>query len=265
MKSFSCVNLSKLSLNRAGFTSTALVVALLVSIVPQQPGVASELETSASLRFTPTQQLAKSRPLAATVLASLKVKGRAPKTGYAREKFSSGWANISTCSSGGVVDARNYILVRDLTRKTFRDGPGCVVASGLLKDPYTGASIRFVKGLVTSLAVQIDHIVAVSDAWQKGAQKLSSSKRFAFYNDPNNLIAVDGPTNQAKSDSDAASWLPPQKSIRCWYVSQQILVKSRYQLWVTAAERDAMARVLSGCPKYRLASPQITLNFVQKR
>jgi hypothetical protein len=100
--------------------------------------------------------------------------------------------------------------------------------------------------------VQIDHVVAVSDAWQKGAQQWSPSKRVQFYNDPLNLLAVDGPTNSAKGDSDAASWLPPQKAYRCAYVARQVAVKSKYGLWVTSAEKTAIATVLSGCPTQQL-------------
>ena len=61
------------------------------------------------------------------------------------------------------------------------------------------------------------------------------------------VLAVDGPTNQQKSDGDAATWLPPNKSYRCDYVARQISVKSSYGLWVTRAEHDAMARVLADC------------------
>ena len=265
MKSFSCGKRLGLKRNKLLAITNVYLLIFVVALIQAQPGQASESKSSSAIETVVSIQQAKARPLARSSLSTLKVKGRAPKTGYAREKFSSGWANISTCSSGGAVDARNYILIRDLSKKTFRSGPGCVVASGVLRDSYTGKTIRFVKGIVTSMAVQIDHIVAVSDAWQKGAQKLSPSKRFAFYNDPDNLVAVDGPTNQSKGDSDAASWLPPQKAMRCAYVSQQILVKAKYQLWVTKAEHDAMARVLDGCPGIRLAQPQITANFVQKR
>jgi hypothetical protein len=123
------------------------------------------------------------------------------------------------------------------------------VASGTLKDPYTGNVINFVRGVRTSTAVQIDHVVPVSDAWQKGAQQLSSAKRYSFYNDPLNLLAVDGPTNEQKSDSDAASWLPPNRAFWCPYVARQIAVKYKYQLWVTSSERAAMLRVLKTCPK----------------
>ena len=203
--------------------------------------------------------------LATSVLATLKVKGRAPKTGYSRSLFSDGWADIAVCSAGGVVDTRNFILMRDLVQKSYKAPGGCVVASGVLHDPYTGKTINFVRGVSTSLAVQIDHVVPLSDAWQKGAQQISADARFSLYNDPNNLIAVDGPTNGAKSDSDAASWLPPNKAYRCKYVARQIFVKAKYHLWVTSAERDAMARVLAACPKQTVPAAQMTANLVAKR
>ncbi len=176
------------------------------------------------------------------LLSKLAVKGRAPKTGYDRDLFSDGWGDIGEC------DARNYILRRDLKSITWRDSPRCTVATGILNDPYTAKKIYFVRGVSTSSAVQIDHVVAVSDAWQKGAQQLSYAKRYSFYNDPLNLLAVDGPANMQKSDSDAASWLPPNRKYWCPYVSRQIAVKYKYKLWVTSAERDAMARVLKSCP-----------------
>ena len=180
---------------------------------------------------------------ATTLLAKLPVKGRAPKTGYDRDLFSDGWGKIGEC------DARNFILRRDLKSITWKASPRCTVATGILNDPYTATKIYFVRGVGTSNDVQIDHVVAVSDAWQKGAQQLSFSQRYSFYNDPLNLLAVDGPTNQRKSDSDAASWLPPNRKYWCSFVARQIAVKHKYMLWVTQAERDSMSRVLKTCPK----------------
>jgi hypothetical protein len=142
------------------------------------------------------------------------------------------------------------MLQRDLTNLVMRDN--CIVESGILSDPYTATDIEFTRGVGTSLAVQIDHVVAVSDAWQKGAQQLSEDRRYEFYNDPLNLLAVSGPANQAKSDSDAASWLPANRAFRCEFVAIQIAVKARYDLWVTAAEAEAMRRVLQTCPKQAL-------------
>ncbi|BDV31411.1 GmrSD restriction endonuclease domain-containing protein [Microbacterium terricola] len=180
---------------------------------------------------------------AAALLETLPVKGRAPKTGYEREaQYGTAWIDVDRNG----CDTRNDILARDLTEI---DRPaGCRVLSGTLDDPYTGSTIDFVRGNTTSTAVQIDHVVALVDSWQKGAQRLSQAERVALANDPLNLFAVDGHTNAQKGGSDAASWLPPQKAFRCEYVAHQVSVKAAYHLWVTQAEHDAIAGVLAVCP-----------------
>ena len=172
-------------------------------------------------------------------LAQLPVKGRAPKTGYSRSEFGEGWESIYGC------DTRNIILHRDLQADTQSDN--CKVLSGTLHDPYTGKTISFIRGASTSDDVQIDHVVALSDAWQKGAQALSYDRRVALANDPLELLAVDGPSNQEKSDGDAATWLPPNKAFRCQYIARQISVKKKYQLWVTPAEKSVMKNQLDAC------------------
>lgn len=177
-------------------------------------------------------------------LETVPVKGRAPKTGYSRDEFGPAWAD--TDHNG--CDTRNDILARDLVGETFKPGTqNCVVVTGTLADRYTGATITFVRGNTTSSAVQIDHIIALSDAWQKGAQQLSADQRKQLANDPLNLMAADGPTNSAKGDKDAATWLPPNKAFRCEYVARQTAVKAKYQLWVTPAEHAAIAGILGGC------------------
>jgi len=182
--------------------------------------------------------------LASTLLETLPVKGRAPKTDYARSQFGNGWQRVGGC------DLRNIILRRDLQDVVTNEK--CQVMSGLLDDPYTGKMIQFHRGESTSADVQIDHVVALSDAWQTGAQLISSEKRISLANDPLNLLAVDGKTNQQKSDGNAASWLPPNKSFRCQYIARQIAVKNAYQLWVVTAEYDAMKNILDTCPKQKL-------------
>jgi hypothetical protein len=147
---------------------------------------------------------------------------------------------------------REYILARDLTQVTFRPDDGCTVVSGTLDDPYTGKTIHFTRGPSTSEAVQIDHVVALGDTWQKGAQQLSPQTREQLYNDPLELLAVDGTANQQKGDGDAATWLPADKAYRCRYIARQIAVKAKYHLWVTGAEHDAMAHILSTCPTQAL-------------
>lgn len=182
---------------------------------------------------------------ALAALATLEIKGRAPKTGYDRDQFGPAWADVDRNG----CDTRNDVLARDLVDETFEPGThDCVVLTGTLADPYTGSTIAFQRGNTTSSAVQIDHVVALSDAWQKGAQQLDAATRQRFSNDPLNLLAADGPTNQAKGDGDAATWLPPNTAFRCAYVARQVAVKAGYGLWVTQAEHDAIARVLDACP-----------------
>lgn len=223
-----------------------------MSTQPQQSGSSSVAPAENAVGTFPGpsgQALMDQSSTALVTLESLPMKGRAPKTGYSRDQFGPTWSDDVTVTYGGNgCDTRNDILARDLKQITYRaDDHGCTVASGVLDDPYTGTTIEFIRGKETSLAVHIDHVVALSDAWQKGAQQLTPERRRDLANDPRNLLAVDGPANTAKSDSDAASWLPPNASYRCTMVAKQIEVKSLYDLWVTQAERDAMTAVLEPC------------------
>ena len=183
--------------------------------------------------------------VALAVLETLPVKGRAPKTGYSRAAFGQSWADVDRNG----CDTRNDILKRDMTSIVFKPRTrNCVVLSGTLIDRYSGEMINFVRGNITSMEVQIDHVVALSNSWQTGAFKLSIAQRTALANDPLNLFAVKGRLNLQKSDGDAATWVPPLKSFRCAYVAQQIAVKAKYSLWVVAPEKAAMLAILSQCP-----------------
>ncbi|MEC5192215.1 MULTISPECIES: GmrSD restriction endonuclease domain-containing protein [unclassified Arthrobacter] len=235
----------------AGATSPAAVG----SPAPATPAADSPSPTAGPTLPDPGTATGSLAGGALDVLDSLPVKGRAPKTGYSREQFGQAWADVDRNG----CDTRNDVLRRDLTALALKPGTGdCVVLSGILNDPYTATLINFLRGNSTSSAVQIDHVVALSDAWQKGAQQLTEAQRLALANDPLNLLAVDGPSNQQKSDGDAATWLPPNTSYRCDYVARQISVKSSYGLWVTQAEHDAMARILGGCPDTALPAGQGT-------
>jgi len=182
---------------------------------------------------------------ALAALAAVPVQGRAPQTGYDRDLFGSGWVDVDRNG----CDTRNDVLARDLSAETFKPGTrNCVVLTGSLADPYSATTIAFQRGQTTSDDVQIDHVVALSNSWQTGAQGWDAGRRTAFANDPLNLLAVDGPLNMQKGDGDAATWLPPNKSYRCAYVARQVAVKVTYGLWMTQAERNAIATVLSACP-----------------
>jgi hypothetical protein len=194
----------------------------------------------------PTGAVTYSDRTAVEVLASLPVKGKAPRTGYDREgNFGNAWLDVD--HNG--CDTRNDVLARDLVNITM-DG-SCTVLTGTIQEPYTGSTIDFVRGRDTSALLQIDHVVALSNAWQTGAQQLGADQRVRLANDPLNLLAVDGASNSQKGDGDTATWLPKSKAYRCAYVARQISVKASYGLWVTQAEHNAMAGILDSCPAER--------------
>lgn len=177
---------------------------------------------------------------ALVALNNLEVKGRAPKTGYARSQF----PHWSDPDRNG-CDARNDTLKRDLTNITYKAGTrDCKVIAGQLLDPFSGKVITF---SATKVVIDIDHVVALSNAWQTGAAYFDKNKRSQIANDPLNLLAVDSKLNRQKRDGDAATWLPPSKAFRCEYVARQVAVKAKYGLWVTKPEKVAINKILSTC------------------
>jgi hypothetical protein len=195
-----------------------------------------------SPRMSATAQPTSSAPQARTalgVLATLPVKGRAPMTGYSRDAFGPAWldANRNGC------DERNDMLTRDLGDRTEEN---CRILTGTLADPYTAQTIAYVYGDGT--LIDIDHVVALGNAWVSGASRWPVRRRAALATDPLNLLAVDASANRQKGDGDAATWLPPNKGYRCAYVARQVAVKAKFGLSVTAPEKDAIGRVLATCP-----------------
>ena len=231
-----------------GSAASSSVAPDVTSAPPAPPAATSSTAAAPAPAPTPTAPTTDATAATGTALAlvdQLQVKGRAPRTGYDRDLFGQAWAD--TDRNG--CDTRNDLLRRDLTAVVLKEGTnGCVVLTGVLQDPFSGSPIAFERGTATSGAVQIDHVVALSDAWQKGAQQWSPQRRVAFANDPLNLLAVDGPLNGQKSDGDAATWLPPNRGFRCAYVARQVAVKAKFAVWVTAAEGEAMRTVLTTCP-----------------
>ena len=226
---------------------SALVGALALTLSPVISGPVVSTSGSITSWFLLQQASAETQVFnALEELEKLPVKGRAPKTGFSRNQFGSQWTD--TDRNG--CDTRNDILKRDLSAVVFREKTrNCVVETGVLNDPYSGQTISFQRGEKTSALIQIDHVVALSNAWQTGIFQSSVKVRTNFANDPLNLMAVKGSLNSQKGDGDAATWLPPNKAFRCAYVSRQIQVKVKYGLWVTKSEKEAMLRVLQspGC------------------
>ncbi len=228
-------------LRRLTLAGTALAGAALLTVTGCSPDKAD----SGSTEDKPAGETVGKSGSALSAVSSLKVKASGTMDGYARDRFGRAWLD----TDGNHCDTRDDILKRDLTNVKFTDGH-CKVASGTLtKDPYTGKTVRYERG---HSKIDIDHAVALSDAWKKGARQWSASKRIALANDPLNLIASDASANRQKGDGDTAAWLPSNTAYRCEYVAHQVSVKKKYGLWVTAAERDAMKKVLTACPSAKL-------------
>lgn len=229
-------------------TSDATTPAAAPSL-PAEPSETLPAPTPTTTTLFPTMPATYQPPLAIDVLDFIEVKGRAAKTGYDRVgMFGESWFDVD----GNDCDTRNDILARDLVDTTVDEH--CRVVTGTLHDPFTGQTIAFRRGAETSPEVQVDHVVALMDAWQKGAQQLTEEERIVFANDPLNLLAVSGAANQQKGAGDAATWLPPNKEFRCDYVARQVAVKIKYDLWMTGAEKDASRGILEDCPGQRLPS-----------
>ena len=203
-----------------------VVIALLLSLLP---ATFSQAATTDAL----------------TALNKLEVKGRAAKTGYTRSQF----PHWSDPDRNG-CDARNDILKRDLTDISYKSGTrDCKVIAGQLLDPFSGKVITF---STTEVVIDIDHVVALSNAWQTGAAYFDKAVRTQIANDPLNLLAVDSKLNRQKGDGDAATWLPPSKTFRCAYVAKQVAVKAKYKLWVSEPEKVAITKILSSCAGQKL-------------
>ncbi len=208
------------------------------------PSPSKPTTTTSAPTTTPDRPKAAGTALAA--VDELRVKGRAPKSGYDRSAYGTGWRTVDGCST------REIILRRDLDKVTVARSGDCAVVAGTLRDPYTGTTERL--SAATIHTADIDHVVALGDSWQKGAQQWSRTERVRFANDPLNLLVTSESINASKGDGDTATWLPPNKSFRCAYVARQVSVKTKYDLSVTHAEQQAMTRVLSGCPDQKLIS-----------
>lgn len=216
-----------------GFKSFLVAVLVLALFMPAQAEAAVPRASAVSKQVAAAKAMLKKLVLLSASTADY------DRTG----QFGEAWVDVDNDG----CDTRNDILERDLVNEKFKDS--CLIATGTLKDPYTGKTINFVRGVGTSTKVQIDHVIALHFAWQYGATKWSFGKRVAFANDPINLIATDGPTNGRKSDLGPDEWLPPNKSYQCTYVIRFIRVAYMYKVGVTSRMKSVMTRTLNSCTK----------------
>lgn len=229
-------------------STTGSILAGILSIAIGVLGPTSSDATAEQPTSAPSAVSDQSVDKARDQLNQLDVKGRAPKTGYSRAQFGKSWDdNVDVEYGNNNCPTNEDIKARDFINIAFvPNTDDCKVKSGLLHDPYSGKKVQYQR-TNNDRTVSIDHIVSLSDAWQKGAQKLTAKERRNFANDPRNLVATMDSLNSQKGDGDAATWLPPSKSYRCDYAKSQIEVKTIYDLWVTAAEKEALHRQLDTC------------------
>lgn len=229
---------------RLAALAAAAALALSACTLPSGPSAAPAAPTatrSTTAQPAPTAG-ATASAAALAALASIPAKGRAPKTGYERALFGTAWKDVDRNG----CDTRNDTLHRDLSAIEVKPGThGCLVLSGTLADPYTGEAVEFVRGGPSE--VDIDHLVPLSDAWQKGAQTWDQDKRERLANDPANLAASAASANRSKGDGDLATWLPSNRGYWCTYAAGIVQVKASYGLWMTPAEHDRAGQILTNC------------------
>lgn len=170
---------------------------------------------------------------------------------YRRDAFGESWTDETTAPGGhNGCDTRNDILDRDLIDKTYVAISRCpdAVATGILLDPYTNATVDFTRGEQTGAEVQIDHLVPLALAWDLGARNWTDEMRVRFANDPANLLAVAGDANQDKGDKPPALWMPPNEAFHCQYAMQFIAVLKGYGLPVDAQSAPVLRDAAGTCP-----------------
>jgi hypothetical protein len=250
--------LVRISLRRMIYS--AALPLLMTAVVACQPGALLGGGTDSAEVPVPAGTL--DHVTAAQTLKTLAVGAAADAPGYDRScspgracVFGQAWSDdVEVAGGHNGCDTRNDLLNRDLqpgqvggvpVPKRFREPGRCVVVEGVLNDPYTGKAIHFTKEHADQ--VQIDHVVALAAAWRAGAAGWDQHRRQNFANDPANLLVVDGPTNQSKSDATADEWLPPNGAYRCEYARIVVTVKAAYHLTVTPAEQAALQAALGQC------------------
>lgn len=195
--------------------------------------------------------------------------------GYDRKAYFGTWQNSGELCGYGTT--RDYILKRDMTDVTM--DKNCKVQSGTLQDPYTGKTIQFQRDTYEtvngkrkkvsgdSMAVQIDHVVALNDAWASGLWKDSrEGDRVTYANDPEVLLASEGDANNVKQqgvnlvkdealngastkweDGTPSVWLPSNESYQCSYMAKRVYIKDKYGLSMSAWEKNETETFLTQC------------------
>lgn len=226
-----------------------LAAAVALAIVVAYQTVAASSERTA--QFMAQADVPTVAPGVDVVAGIAEVPVRIRRYDYRRDAFGEAWTDDNDAPGGhNGCDTRNDILDRDLVDKTYVSISRCprAVATGVLHDPYTSKTVNFLRGNKTGAAIQIEHIVPLAYAWDQGARNWTNEMRVRFANDPANLVAVDGPTNQDKGDAEPALWMPPNTAFHCQYAMQFIAVLRGYTLPIDAPSATVLREAASTCP-----------------
>lgn len=170
----------------------------------------------------------------------LRVAPEAPRSGYSRELFEH-WVDLdgSGCRTRADVLARQALglVQRDRTR-------WCVIVEGDWYSPFDG-----VRHTGDPAEIDVDHVVALAEAWDSGAHAWTALRRMQFANDPLHLLVVTRSSNQDKADLDAAEWRPERRDAWCLTASMMVLTKVRYDLGIDPAERAALVDMAASCDR----------------
>ncbi|MFI1916910.1 HNH endonuclease family protein [Nocardia sp. NPDC020380] len=164
---------------------------------------------------------------------------------YERNAFGPGWSGRGgepKLSDG--CTAREDVMKRDLTDVRLGESNSCLALSGTLHDPYTGAQLPYNRFKASD--IEIDHVVALGDAWRSGASEWNADQRQKFANDVGNLLAVQKQANQDKGSKTPDQWKPRQE-YWCDYARRWIGVKTRWSLTVQPTEKAALSDMLAAC------------------
>ncbi len=182
------------------------------------------------------------------------VTARPDLPGYSRScrpgagcSFGEAWTDRVSVELGGHdgCDQRSPVLRRDLHHIAIKPGTrGCVVVSGILEDPYTGATVNYRRG-ASPQPVVVDHVYSLSAAWDLGAAYWDLQRRMDFAGDPRNLITTTRAANLSKGDKTPGDWLPRRG--RCRFANAFISVAETYDLPVTGADKRVLRRAIRDC------------------
>ncbi len=192
--------------------------------------------STASLPTSPSTTIRGSDTLAIDVLLTIPIELETP-AGYDRDLFPA-WSD----ADGDGCDTRDEVLIRD-AGGTAEVGANCGVTSGLWYSVYDGVWLDHASQL------DVDHVVALKEAWDSGAKEWDTARREAFANDiddPHSLIAVSSSSNQEKGAADPSNWLPDNPNDQCRYIVAWVIVKARWELSMDESEHGRIHNLFEG-------------------